>query len=232
MSALDTRPPDAVIDVRPDPWWRAALVAGGVLMLAGGPMHPDSPAELPLRQELAFMMDDDAWVPSHAVLLVAVALFTFGLWRVRRVGEWPTRAAGALRVAVVAFALYTVEAFVHLIAFVDVDRLRDGDFAPVAFSHLALAAVLSPLSGIALACLAWRLLPTWSLPQRVFAVAGVVGGALHAAALPTTLILPDAEVSFMFAVGGISTAVWSIAAGLVGVRAAAAARHTSEAIAA
>lgn len=228
MSVLETRPPDADPTVRPDLWWRAALVAGGVLMLVGGPMHPDSPAELSLREELAFMMDDDAWVPAHAVLFVAVALFTFGLWRVRRVGEWPTRAAGALRFAVVAFALYTVEAFVHLIAVVDVDRLRDGEFAPVAFTHLALGTVLYPFSGLALVYLAWRLLPTWSLPQRAFAVAGMVGGAFHAAALPTTLILRDTEVSFMFAIAGILLAVWSVAAGLVGLRTAAATRSNDE----
>lgn len=232
MSTLETHPvvPDAA--VRPDPWWRVALIAGGALMLAGGPMHPDSPAELPLREELALMMDDDAWVPAHAILLVATVLFAAGLWRVLRAGEWPARAVGALRVAAVAFALYSVEAFVHLIAFVDVDRLRDGDFAPVAFSHLALAAVLYPLSGLALASLAWRLLPTWSLPQRVFAVAGMVGGLFHAVSVPATMLLPDAEVSFLFAGAGILIAIWSITAGLVGIRSGASDRRPVEAFAA
>lgn len=225
MSTLDTRPAVPTTATRPDPRWRVALIAGGVLMLVGGPMHPDSPAELPLRDELASMMDDDAWVPAHAVLLLATVLFTFGLWRVRRVREWPERAGGALRVAAVAFALYTVEAFVHLVAFVDVDRLRAGEFAPVAYTHLALSTVLYPLSGIALAYLAWRLLPTWSMPQRAFAVAGILGGLLHAVSVPTTMLLRDTEVSFLFAGAGTLIAVWSVAAGLVGVRAATAARR-------
>ena len=60
MSTLDTRPAVTDTATRPDPWWRVALIAGGALMLVGGPMHPDSPADLPLRDELAFMMDDDA----------------------------------------------------------------------------------------------------------------------------------------------------------------------------
>ena len=42
--------------------WRLPLVASWLLMVVGGPMHPDSESEDSLRQELATMTADDRWM--------------------------------------------------------------------------------------------------------------------------------------------------------------------------
>lgn len=164
------------------------------------------------------MTADPAWVPSHALILASVVLLTVGLLGARRDVLWPTRATSALRIAGVAMALYVVEAVFHLAAAVDSDRLAAGDFAPIAFAHIALAAVLYPVSGLAIIHLSWKLLPTMSLPQRTLAVAGMLGGFLHATVIPTTLIFGDLETSPMFAFAAVLIAVWSIGVGLVGIR--------------
>ncbi len=198
--------------------WRIAMVLSGIVALVGGPQHPSSDAEDPLREELAVMTADPAWVPSHVLLLVSVLLLTAGLLGARRDAHWPSRTMSALRIAGVAMALYSVEAMFHLAAALDSDRLAAGDFAPIAFTHIALATVLYPVSGLAIIHLSWRLLPTLSLPQRTLSVVGALGGLLHATALPTTLIFGDLETSPMFAFAAVLIAVWSIGVGLVGIR--------------
>lgn len=198
--------------------WRIAMILSGIVAFVGGPQHPSSDAKDSLRTELAVMTADPAWIPSHILILLSVLLLTGGLLGARRDQNWPTQATSALRIAGVAMALYAVEAAFHLAAAVDSDRLASGDFAPIAFTHIALAAVLYPVSGLAIIHLSWKLLPTLSLPQRTLAVAGVLGGLLHAAAIPTTLIFGDLETSPMFAFAALLIAVWSIGIGLVGIR--------------
>lgn len=201
-----------------DHGWRLLLVASGVIMLAGGSGHPSSDAKDPLREEFVTMMSDDAWVPAHSLIALSTLLLAAGLVAVRRADRWPASTRSALRLASVAVSLYVVETILHLAAVVDVDRLRDGGFAPVAFTHIALAAVLYPVSGLALANLAARLLPSWSRPMRTFGVAGVVAGLAHAVSVPATLIFDQTELSPLFALASILIAVWSISAGLVGLR--------------
>lgn len=209
---------------RPDSggaWWRLTLVASGVLLLVGGSMHPGSPPEESLRESFVTMMSDDAWVPGHTLVLISTILLAVGLNHLRSRSVWPASAKRALGFAATAIAFYCVEAALHLFARADLDRLRDGDFAPVAFTHITLAAVVYPISGAAIAYLAWKLSPSWSLPQRTFAFAGIVGGTLHALSVPLTLAVPDLETSPIFAFAGILIAVWTVSAGVVGIRSAA-----------
>lgn len=201
-----------------DNGWRAALVGSGIALLLGGSMHPDAPADLDLRDELATMMDDDAWIPGHSIVLVSAVLLAVGLSVASRRGSWPTSSRNALRFAAVATGFYCIEAALHLFASVDVDRLRDGDFAPVAFAHLGLAAILYPMSGLSIAYLALKVTPHWSLPQRAFSAMGIIAGIATALSVPFTLIFTELETSPFFAVSAIGTAIFSIAAGLVGIR--------------
>ena len=136
--------------------WRLPLVASWLLMVIGGPMHPDAEAEDSLRQELATMTADDRWVPGHTLIAVATLLLAVGLWGAYRSGAWPT-ARTALRWGAVAISLYVVETVMHLAAVVDSDALAAGESAPVAFGHIGLALVLYPVSGLAIAWLAWSL---------------------------------------------------------------------------
>jgi hypothetical protein len=198
--------------------WRVALVASGALSAIGGPMHPSSDSEEPIREELATMTADPSWVPGHSLIAVGTLLMALGLWGAWRTRAWP-RAGRVVLVAAAAVSVYVLETIAHLAAVVDSDELASGEAAPVAFTHLAMAAVLYPVTGIAVVALAITLARRqWTGASRALAVPGVIGGVAHASAVPLTLLLPDAEITPVFAVAGMMLALWSIAAGLVGIR--------------
>lgn len=198
--------------------WRLALVASGVLTLAGGSMHPEADASDPLRQELATMTADESWVPGHTLIAVGTALLALGLWGAARHGPWPA-ARRALAVGAAVVGVYVVETLLHLAAVVDREALAAGEAAPVAFSHIGLAAVLYPVTGLTVVAVALRLAGSWQGPAKALAVPGVIGGALHAASVPLTIALPDTELSPVFALAGTFLALWGLAVGLSGIRA-------------
>ncbi len=198
--------------------WRIALVASGAVSLAGGALHPDSDAADPLREELAVMTADPRWVPGHSLLVLGTLLLVGALYMARLQRVWPRATDRAVLVATVAFALYAVETVFHLAAAVDADALHEGHAAPVAFTHIGLAAVLYPVSGTALVVAAVTLGRALGGPARLVAALGVVGGVAHAAAVPLLLLFPDLEVTPLFAASGVLTALWAIGTGVVGAR--------------
>ncbi len=163
------------------------------------------------------MMDDGTWVLGHALLAVGSALFFAGLLVVRRTGAW-SAASHALRFAVVATVINTLELVFHTAAVIDKDALAGGDWPPLALIHLGLAVIAYPLFGAAVVWLAWRLLRTWNLPLRVFSVAGIVGGIANALAAPLTILLRDPDYAFLFPIGGIGISLWLTVVGLAGSR--------------
>jgi len=198
--------------------WRALLVASGVTGLLGGSMHPSSDTSKdPIRREFATMMNDDAWIPGHALMALSALLLALAVYQIHRRGLWAS-ARKPLTVGLVVFPLYVVEALFHLFSYIDADRLEAGDFPPIAWTHVGLAAVLYPATGALVVWLAWTLARQWEIWQRVFAFGAIVGGIAFALALPLTLAFPDMETSPFFALGGILPALWSIAAGLIGIR--------------
>ena len=199
--------------------WRLLLVAAGAFMLAGGPRHPEVDASHPLREELATMTAHPDWVPAHTLILVGTVLLALGLWAARASRTWPTSIQRALTIGALAVSLYVVEAAFHLAAVVDSDALAHGHAAPVAFTHVGLSVVLYPVTGLAVAWLALsygRALGGWRI---VIAALGVLAGLAQATSVPLSLLLPDAELSPVFAAAGILTALWSIGTGAAGVRA-------------
>lgn len=197
-------------------YWQLALITSGVLATVGGGMHPDvGAAGNTARQELAVMTADDAWVPGHTLLALSVALLALGLWGARRSGRWPG-ADRALKVGLVAICLYLVEAVMHAAAAVDADNLAHGHSAPVAMTHLALAAFLYPISGAAIVWTASSIGAEWGR-LRVLSVLGIVGGCVHAVVVPATLLLPETDTTPLFAIAGVTIAAWSLATGLIGL---------------
>ncbi len=206
--------------INPNNRWRAAFVVAGAAMALGGPLHPESDAADPMREELATMTADDAWVLSHSLLVVGFVLLAAGLWSAHRAGAWPDSTRKPLRIAAIAMSAYVVETVFHLAAVVDSDALAAGDAAPVAFTHLGLAAVLYPVSGLALAWLGVHVFRSVGLPEKVFGVIGVVGGLVHAISVPLTLLAPDLETTPLFAGAGMLIAAWSLGVGVSGLRTA------------
>lgn len=175
----------------PAPLWRLLLILSAVLASQAGRLHPDAPAEEPLRSELAIMTADDAWVPAHVLMLGATVLLALGRWGALR-SEAFAAARTSVKLAAIAMTLFAVESVFHLAAVVDSDALASGESAPVAMTHVVLGAILYPLSGLAIASLSLRLAQRWTGARRLVAVPGIVGGLIHAVTVPLTLLLPDA----------------------------------------
>lgn len=201
----------------PSRTWRLPFVAAGLAITIGGRFHPESDAELPLREELATMTSGDTWVLSHTLIALGTALLALGLWTAHWNRSWPKSTHRALRVGAIAMSLYLVETFVHLGAAVDTDALANGDFAPIAFTHVALSVLLYPVTGLVLVWLSCRQFGAVDLPRKVVAVVGVLAGALHAASVPLSLALPDTELSPVFAGAGVLTSLWALGVGLTGM---------------
>jgi len=194
--------------------WRPLLVAAGVLSVIGGGTHPSAPTDLSFNDNLAVMMEQGAWVPSHLLLAAGYALLFAGLFVVRREGAWPI-GSRLLTFAVAVAALNLVEMLVHTAAFVDRQELAADESAPVAFTHLGLAAVAYPLLGIAVVLLALQLARvTW---LRALAVVGVIGGAANALAMILAITTGGNDFDFFFPIGAIATAVWLVGVSAVGV---------------
>lgn len=193
--------------------WRLALVAGGLLTAVGGSMHPDADGALPMREELAVMTADPAWVPGHALVAAGTVLVVVGLLRLLRAGAWGRAVRLPLLVATVAMAAYSVETVMHLAAAVDAHALAHGHASPVADTHVGLAVVLYPVSGLAVAWLSLALLRAWRGPRRLLVVPGILGGLVHAVSLLVTLALPTAETSPVFAAAGMLLALWALLLG-------------------
>ncbi|HTW17898.1 MAG TPA: hypothetical protein VMF51_22415 [Nocardioides sp.] len=194
--------------------WRLALVTSGVLLALGGRMHPEADAADSATQELATMTADERWVPGHTLILASTVLLAAGLWLVLRGRVWPRRVDGTLRIAAVTISLYVVETVFHLAASVDSDELAAGESAPIAWAHLGLSAFLYPASGLALAYLGASLFAAWRGPRRLLALPGIVAGTAHALSVPATILLPDAELSPVFAGAALTLALWSVLLGL------------------
>jgi hypothetical protein len=206
--------------------WRLSLVAAGVLVAVGGPMHPSSDAPDSMTQELATMTADAAWVPGHTLIMVGTLLLVAGLWLARARDVWPT-AYRALTVAAVTMSLYAVETAFHLAAVADSAALAAGEMPPLTLAHLALATVLYPLSGTGLVLLGIHLVATESGIRRVVPVLAVVGGVLHGSSIIVTLLVPDFEATPLFAAAGMSIALWSLLTGLLGASSRQAARSST-----
>jgi hypothetical protein len=88
-------------------------------------------------------------------------------------------------------------------------------------SHLALAAVLYPVSGLALAYLSIRIWKAGRTAHRVIAVIGVAGGLVHAASVPLTLLFQNSDFTSLFPAAAMLTTLWAVTLGLVGFRSAA-----------
>ncbi len=95
--------------------------------------------------------------------------------------------------------------------------LAAGHLAPVAGGHVLLSAVLYPLSGAALVLLGLALLRESRGLRRAVAGAAVLGGTLHALAVPVVLVWPDVDGAPLFAGGAVLLALWSALTGVVGL---------------
>ena len=198
--------------------YRPLLAASALLSVAGGGMHPDADAAGSISDDLLEMTADPAWVTGHALTAASTVLLAAGLWALHRRRETlPVRTARAVRVAAAAVSLYVVETLFHLAAVLDSDALAAGELAPFAGTHVLLSAVLYPVTGVALALLGVALLHDGRGLRRAVGLVAVLGGTLHAVAVPLVLLRPDADGAPLFAGGAVLLALWSLLTAVTGV---------------
>jgi hypothetical protein len=191
------------------------LTAAGLLMAAGGLMHPQADSGAGYEEALAGMFDASAWAASHALVLAGfVVLAISATLLVRNLGE---RLPSGVRVAgwavAVAAALGAIESVPHLLAASEANALVGGDATPLTDAHALLQVVTTPAVGLSIAALAVTSARSRVLGNgRIAAVVAVVGGVAVALSGPLLFATKDPAFSPLFA-GSAALAVWLVLAG-------------------
>jgi hypothetical protein len=190
------------------------LLIGGAFFLTGGPMHPkEDPPGVSAKEHLRVMFEDPAWYPSHALLLVGMALIAASLVALARGRSLSgvRRAHVAVVIAAVAAALAAPGMLLHLVAASDADAIAAHHSTPITDVQVIVETITVPAFGFSIAALAVVGAVTRSLGNPVTAVPGVLGGVGYGLA-GATFLFTD-RLDFLFpAASGI--ALWTIAAGI------------------
>ena len=194
----------------------ALLGAAGVLLGAGGNLHPHGHGET-VDGYLASMLGSPTWPVAHVLLLAGTLLAAMAFGVLAR-----TAASAAVRrwagVATVGWALGGLEGLPHLLADRDLDGLTHHHETPMLDLHAMLQVGATPLLGLtgaALALVAARAVPTtggWLL-----AVPAVVGGIGYAVAGPLINLTHDVGVAGLFPLQA-GLALWLVGAAVLTLR--------------
>jgi hypothetical protein len=160
------------------------LAAAGLLLAAGGVLHPRVDTSVDFDAGLAGMVESSAWVAAHALTMAGFVVLAVSLAVLARGSVWAWAAAAGAAVA-------AVESLPHLLA---------------ADSHTLLQAVATPAVGLSIAALAIV------RGGRIAAPIAVVGGVAYAMAGPAIALTEDSAFSPLF-VGSAGIAIWCVVAG-------------------
>jgi len=213
MSTLPTTE-ERVLARRTGPLAGWLLISGGAFFLAGGPMHPkQDPPGVSLKEHMRVMFEDPAWYPSHAVLLIGMALIAaslVALVRGRSLAGVP-RAHVAAVIAAVAASLAAPGMLLHLVAASEADRIAAHQSTPIIDVLVIVETITVPAFGFSIAALAVIGAATRTLGNPVTAVPGVLGGVGFGLAGGTFLFTDRLDFLFPTAAG---IALWAIAVGV------------------
>jgi len=189
--------------------WRALFVLGGVLVSAGGFMHP--------RGTMAEMLAEPIWFRGHATSALGYLALCAGLALYRRDAAPPERTRRWAGAAAVLMGFEAVEMTVHTFAYVDAgaaaDRVHGATMAtPVLTTHLWMATIIYPLTGIAMIALIWTGMRERSLGSRWTGWLGMAGALAHAAVMPLVFLMDMLQFGILFPMILLLT-MWFILAG-------------------
>jgi hypothetical protein len=190
-----------------DRLWRILFAAGGVIMAAGGPLHPRG-------ETMHSMLIDPNWFPSHMAQLVGFGLMTLGMMRFRRVLPHSPAVRRWSGLAALGLALQTVEMAFHLASMVDAEKLAAGLATPVLSTHIVLALTIYPLLAILMSGLIVVAARTRELGTPLLAPLGIAG--LVAQAIAVVLVagfdMQAARIGFPMV---MLFAIWTVVVSLM-----------------
>lgn len=160
--------------------WRPCFILAGVLILIGGPLHPNG--------TMAEMLAHPNWVLSHALMTAGFVALAVGIALYRRVSA-ADRTRRWSRIALYATVLQVLEMALHTAATVDQANLVAGRSTPVLTAHLTFTVIAYPVFGAAI--IAWIVAATRDreLGSPWIGWIGILGAAAHGlAALPVVVL--------------------------------------------
>jgi hypothetical protein len=191
--------------------WRVLLGASAIILMIGGPLHPGG--------DMAQMLADPNWIPSHVLQLVSYSALVAALVVFGRQPNLPSRTRRWTRIAVIGALLQTTEMVAHTVAYVDHAHLVAGHATPVLSTHLAMSIVFYPAFGIAMIAFIVATARERTLASPWIAWLGVVGAAAHASAPPLVVGLGLLQARILFPMVMLF-GLWMLLASLWPVRAA------------
>src|SRR3712207_2722504 len=148
----------------------ALFVLGGLLMMAGGQLHPRGSGDT-VDEYLLTMFSSPGWLSSHLVLLagsVTSCLAFVAAWRSEAFGG---RVQRWLPLVAAAWALGATEMLPHLLAANDAHALAHHEATPVLDLHVLMQLLASPAVGLTSAFIAVAL----SAPVKTRRAQGLAG---------------------------------------------------------
>ena len=188
--------------------WRPAFVLSALLLMVGGPQHPDG--------TMVEMLAHPNWVRAHSLMLAGFVVLFVGLLLFRANPLLPARTQRWTRYALVGTGLQVVEMVLHTASVVDHANLAAGSATPVLTTHLAAALVFYPAFSATVVGLIVVAARDGVLGSPWISWLGVVG--LVANGIAPALVLSgfdDATLLFRLL---MLFAVWLILSGLWGIR--------------
>ncbi len=167
-----------------------AFVLGGIAFFIGGATHPTDSGKGNKVQQLHEMLVDSSWYPSHALLLVAMALFATGILALQRRPDLTPGMKKVLKYAFVIASLTTVSMAVHLFAALGADSLADGEPSLISRVQTVNETVVQASWALAIAALAVLGGLTRTVGNRLTIPFGLIGGVAFVVASATSLRSP------------------------------------------
>lgn len=191
-----------------------AFLLGGIAFFIGGATHPTDSGKGNKVLQLREMLVDSSWYPSHALLLVAMALFAAGILALRRRPDLTPGMGKVLKYAAVIACIATVSMTVHLFGALGGDSLADGKHSLISRVQ-TLNATIDAAWALAIAALAVLGGLTRTVGNRATIPFGLIGGVAFAVASATVPYTDTFDPLFKM---GSLIAVWAVLTGITAIR--------------